>query len=50
MKKYWITLNTGEFGYLWAEERPLFAEYVTINVERLDGSLYKASGQVYKIE
>ncbi|AHY24964.1 hypothetical protein AVV36_gp002 [Pectobacterium bacteriophage PM2] len=50
MKKYWITLATGEFGYLWATEKPLFASYVVINVEKDDGTLYKVRGQVYKIE
>lgn len=50
MKKYWVTLATGEFGYIWAEQKPLFGLVVTINVERPDGSLYKATGQVYKVE
>lgn len=50
MKQYWITLATGEFGYLWAEEKPLFAQYVTISVENPDGSLTKVRGQAYKIE
>lgn len=50
MKKYWITLATGEFGYLWAAERPMFAAYVTITCERPDGTIFKAYGQVYRIE
>lgn len=50
MQKLWITLATGEFGYLWAERKPLFAEFVTISVERDDGTLLKVRGQVYKIE
>lgn len=51
MKKYWITLATGEFGYLWAEQQPMFAEFVTITcVSHVDGSISKAYGQVYKVE
>ncbi|BAQ22654.1 hypothetical protein AU156_gp004 [Edwardsiella phage PEi20] len=50
MKKYWVTLATGEFGYLWATEKPLFSTFVTITVERPDGSIYKAYGQVYRVE
>lgn len=50
MKKYWVTLATGEKGYVWAEERPLFASFVTITVVRPDGSIYKVHGQVYAVE
>jgi alkanesulfonate monooxygenase SsuD/methylene tetrahydromethanopterin reductase-like flavin-dependent oxidoreductase (luciferase family) len=50
MKQYWITLATGEFGYLWAEKRPMFAEFVTITVETWEGEVYQVRGQVYKIE
>lgn len=50
MKKYWVVLATGEYGYLWAEERPMFASFVTISVEMPDGTLKKVYGQVYRVE
>lgn len=50
MQKWWIELTTGELGYLWSETRPLFASFVTITVERPDGTIYKTRGQVYRVE
>lgn len=50
MQKWWVTLATGEFGYLWSETRPMFASFVTITVVDIDGNISKAYGQVYKVE
>lgn len=50
MTKYWITLATGEYGFLWAEKKPLFAEFVTITCETWEGETFMVYGQVYKVE
>ncbi|QJA42536.1 hypothetical protein [Enterobacteria phage vB_EcoM_IME540] len=50
MRKYWVTLVTGEYGYIWTDTRPQFAEYVTITVETWDGEVYQTRGQVYKVD
>lgn len=51
MRRYWITLVTGEYGYIWADKPPLFAEFVTITIEDLEGNIVgRVRGQVYKIE
>ena len=50
MKKWWVTLSNGEYGYLWADTKPLFASFVTIMCETWDGEYYTAYGQVYKVE
>lgn len=35
MQRYWITLISGDYGYLFAEKKPLPGTWVTIWVETL---------------
>lgn len=50
MRKWWLVLSNGHYGYLWSETKPLFASFVTITCETPDGDIYKAYGQVYRVE
>ncbi|WCZ66275.1 hypothetical protein [Yersinia phage MHG19] len=50
MRKYWITLITGEYGFMYADAPPLPGTYVTITVRNVDGTRYKTTGMVSKVE
>ena len=49
MQRYWITLISGEYGYLFAEKKPLPGTWVTICVENIDGSKHEVYGRVSRV-
>ena len=49
MQRYWITLVSGDYGYMFAEKKPLPGTWVTILVENSDGSKHEVYGRVSRV-
>lgn len=49
MRRYWITLISGEYGYLQAAKKPLPGSRVVIWVEDSISEKHKVSGRVSRV-
>ncbi|QPB09037.1 hypothetical protein CPT_Metamorpho_300 [Klebsiella phage Metamorpho] len=49
MQRYWITLISGEYGYMYAEKKPLPGTWVTIFSEQWDGTVVQVRGRVSRV-
>lgn len=50
LTRFWVILVDGTYGYIWSESKPLPGEWITIRVEKPDGSgEIKVFGQVSRI-